>query len=120
MNREKGKDEKIKELVSGIVRIVEESELRTDWAGCWFSGSQLDSLRQIYERRGYETARIFQEGRVDRRGNRVEMLKNKLLLQILNKVNASQIDRKTGAYILGKLNQILYERIQKKGGKKDE
>ena len=100
-------DEKIKHLIKEINALIEQQELKPDWRGNWFSNNQLDALRQIYERDGMEAAKLFQIGRVDRRGNRFERKKNEILLGVLELIEELDLSKKIASYTLGKLNPIL-------------
>lgn len=100
-------DEKIKHLIKEINALIEQQELKPDWRGNWFSNNQLDALRQIYERDGMEASKLFQIGRIDRRGNRFERKKNEILLGVLELIEELDLSRKIASYTLGKLNPIL-------------
>ncbi|MBM3301025.1 MAG: hypothetical protein FJY85_13860, partial [Deltaproteobacteria bacterium] len=50
------KDETVDELINQIVTTVQKSGMRP-YRGVWFGNTQLDGLRQVLEREGYQTAR---------------------------------------------------------------
>ena len=110
------RDTQIDRLVETISRIIRDKRLEKDRRGQWFANSQLDNLRQLLERKGYKTARLFQAGKIERGSNRWELLRNEALLQILDEVGGSNLDVMTCSYILGKLNSIMDE-FEKKGGR---
>lgn len=97
---------------------MKKKRIEIDRRGQWFANSQLDNLRQLLERKGYQTARVFQVGKTEKRGNKWEIARNEALLEIIdllgNKNN--NLDITICSYILGKLNLIIDE-IQKEGKK---
>lgn len=104
-------DQKIKTLVEQARRLVDSKNLRSDWRGDWFSSSQLDALRSVMERKGINTAIVFQAGRLDRRSRRIDLIKNEILLELLKFMNQVDlnIDIRTASYVIGKLNYLLAE-----------
>lgn len=100
-------DDLIAGLVKKIREIIKTSGLRQDGAGCWFSNNQLDTLRKLYSFGGYEKARLYQAGKIDIRGNRYDIARNRALLQILEVVRESRLEPKVASYVIGKLNQVL-------------
>lgn len=97
----------INTLVKRIKEIIQSAGLKQDWTGCWFSNNQLDALRKLNGFGGYEKARLYQAGKIDVRGNRYEIARNKALLEILQAVHESRLEPKVASYIIGKLNQVL-------------
>ena len=97
----------VEALVRQVRKIIDVAELKQDWTGCWFSNNQLDTLRKLYSFGGYEKARLYQAGKIDRKGNRYEIARNRALLQILEAVHESKLEPKVGSYVIGKLNQVL-------------
>lgn len=108
-------DELIRRLTEKIRERVRINKVKKNWRNEWFSSSQLNHLRWVYERHGYEIARIFQTGKSSPRDNRYKIQENKTLLEILDKIKESKIEIEIGSYILGNLNQLL-EQEEIKGG----
>lgn len=100
-------DEKINELTGKINTLIKKKNLFPDSKGNWFSSSQLDALRQVYEKYGIRTAKIFQIGRIDQRGRRIEQKQNEILLEVLEFIEKLRIDLRVASYLLGRLNPIL-------------
>lgn len=101
------KNDPIEGLIGKVREIIKASGLKQDWTGCWFSNNQLDTLRKLYSFGGYEKARLYQAGKIDRRGNKYEIARNRALLRILEAVYESKLEPKVGSYLIGKLNQVL-------------
>ena|SRR3989338_7497836 len=97
----------INALVKRIREIIDSAKIKRDWTGSWFSNNQLDALRKMYSFGGYEKARLYQAGKIDERGNRFEIAKNRALLQVLEAVHESKLEPKVASYLIGKLNQVL-------------
>jgi hypothetical protein len=106
MPKEDGNDA-IEKLVQRIREIVKSAGIQQDRTGCWFSNNQLDTLRKLYSFGGYEKARLYQAGKIDIRGNRYDIARNRALLQILEVVRESRLEPKVVSYVIGKLNQVL-------------
>lgn len=111
-------DEKIEELTNKIDFLLKEKKLFPDPRGNWFSSSQLDALRQVYEKYGIKTAKLFQAGRINRRGRIFEQKQNEILLGILEFIEELEIDIRVGSYLLGRLNPIL-EKLEKRRKKNE-
>lgn len=109
------RDNLINSAIKGIVGIVKKKRMETDRRGQWFANSQLDNLRQLLEIKGYQTARVFQIGKIEKRDNRWEIARNEALLEILDLLGDSNLEVTICSYILGKLNSIVDEAL-KKGG----
>lgn len=107
-------DEQIKRLTEEIKERVKINKVKKNWRGEWFSSSQLNQLRWVYERYGYEAARVFQCGKSSPRDNRYKIQEDKALLEILDKIKESKIEIEIGSYILGNLNQLLEQEEVKK------
>ncbi len=112
------RDTLINNIIQKIVEIVKRKRLEKDRREQWFANNQLDNLRQLLEREGYQTAKIFQIGKVEKRDNKWEISRNETLLDILNTLGNSDLDVMICSYILGKLNSIIDESL--KGEKKNE
>jgi hypothetical protein len=109
-------DETIREIVEHIRSQIDSYGIITDWKGDYFSSNQLDDLRKVLEMNGFETAKIFIRGKMKRRGNQMELKKNKIIYDLLEQLSgADSLDMSTKSYIVGKLNSILS--VQGKGGK---
>lgn len=112
------RDGEIDRIIKQIVTIVRNRKVEKDRRDQWFANAQLDNLRKILERNGYQTARIFQVGKIEKRDNRWEAARNEALLQILDLLGSkSSLDVITCSYILGKLNSIVDEAMQREGQK---
>jgi len=111
------RDAQINDLIGNIVKIVRDKRIEKDKRGQWFANSQLDNLRQLLERGGYRTARVFQVGKIERGGDRWEITRNEGLLQILDLIGNGSLDVAICSYIIGKLNPIL-EGWENKGEKR--
>jgi hypothetical protein len=111
------KDETVDELINQVVAAVKKSGVRR-YRGVWFGNTQLDGLRQVLEKEGYQTARVFQVGRINPRDNRYERQRNEILLEVLDIIGRSGVDIKVGSYIIGKLNAVIDEAQTSKGGKR--
>jgi hypothetical protein len=108
-------DEVIGSILENINKQIDKHKLKTDWKGNYFSSNQLDDLRRVFEKSGFETARLFIYGKMKPKGNPWELKKNEIILDLLEQLNATKsLDVSTKSYIIGKLNQILT--IYKKGG----
>lgn len=101
-------DGEIKPILKEAVSKLKEHRLKTDWKGDYFSSKQLADLRAVYEKNGYETAKIFIQGKISSKGNKWENQKNEIILCILERLHAADsLDMGTKSYIIGKLNAIL-------------
>jgi len=117
------RDTLINNTIQKIVEIVKRKRLEKDRREQWFANNQLDNLRQLLEREGYQTAKTFQMGKVEKRDKRQEfarweIVRNETLLDILNTLGNSDLDVMICSYILGKLNSIIDESLKKE--KKNE
>ena len=109
-------DEVIESILSEVDEEVKRNNLRADWKGDFFSSNQLDDLRRVFEKSGFETARIFISGKMTPKGNQFELKKNEIILHLLERLHvAKSLDVSTKSYIIGKLNSILT--VYRKGGK---
>jgi hypothetical protein len=109
-------DEVIESILSELDGEVNRNNLRADWKGDFFSSNQLDDLRRVFEKSGYEIARIFISGKMTPKGNQFELKKNEIILLLLDRLHAAKsLDMSTKSYIIGKLNSILT--VYRKGGK---
>lgn len=106
-------DQKVKALIDKIGKLIDEKRLFPGPSGNWFSNSQLDTLRRIYEKQGIETAKLFQTGRIDRRGRGFEQKQNEILLEILLEIERLELDPAIASYLIGRLNPIL-DKLKKK------
>lgn len=113
------RDAQINQIIGQVVSIVKKKNVEKDRRGQWFANSQLDNLRQLLERKGFQTARVFQIGKIEKRDNRWEAARNEALLEILDLIGDknNKLDLTICSYILGKLNSIIDE--SKKGGKNE-
>lgn len=100
-------DEKINELTGKINTLIKKKNLFPDSKGNWFSSSQLDALRQVYEKYGIRTAKMFQIGKIDRNRKALEQKRNEILLEVLEFIEKLRIDIRVASYLLGRLNPIL-------------
>lgn len=107
-------DEKINKLTDKIDFLLEKKKLFPDSRGNWFSNSQLDALRQVYEKYGIKTAKLFQAGRINRRRRIFEQKQNEILLGILEFIEELRIDIRVASYLLGRLNPIILNKIKEK------
>lgn len=109
------RDAQIDMTIKEIVDIVKKKHIEKDRRGQWFANSQLNNLRQLLERKGYKTARIYQVGRIERKGNRWEIARNEALLEILDLLGSknNNLDVTICSYILGSLNLIIDETFKK-------
>ena len=117
MNDEiKTADKVIEYILQKVISQIDEYKLTPDWRGEYFSSNQLEDLRKVFEKNGFETARIFISGKMKTKGNQWELKKNEIILHLLEQLNsAKSLDISTKSYIIGKLNSILT--VYKKGGK---
>jgi hypothetical protein len=112
------KDKTVDELINQIVAAIQKRGVQR-YRGVWFSNAQLDNLRQVLEREGYQTARVFQVGQANPRDNRFDRQRNETLLEVLDMIGRSRVNIKVGSYIIGKLNAIVDEaQPSTKGGKR--
>ncbi len=110
-------DEAIKSVLENISLQINKCKLRTDWKGDYFSSNQLDDIRRVFEKNGFEAAKVFVSGKMKPKGNPWELKKNELILGLLEQLNANKsVDVSTTSYIIGKFNQILT--VYRKGGSK--
>jgi len=109
-------DETIESIVKKVSSEVKKNEIRPDWRGDYFSSNQLDDLRRVFEKKGFQAAKIFLSGKMKPKDNPRELIKNKIILELLEQLNAAKnLDTSTKSYIIGKLNSILT--VYEKGGK---
>jgi len=111
------KDKTVDELINRVAAAIQKSGIRR-YRGLWFGNTQLDGLRQVLEKEGFQTARVFQVGRINPRDNRFERQRNEALLEVLDIIGRSGVDVKVGSYIIGKLNAVIDETQTSKGGKR--
>ena len=107
-------DEKINYILRQIDQYIGKEKLKPDWKDAFFSGKQLNDLREILEMKGFSIAKVFQQGRIDRKGNQWDYKKNKILLYTIELLEKSGLDMTTSSYFLGKLNQIIYQFRERK------
>ena len=104
----KSTDETIREIIEYAVSLTKKAGLKMDWRGDYFSSNQLDDIRKVLEKNGFEAAKIFLSGKMKPKGNQMELKKNSIILALLEKLAlASSLDMQTKSYIIGKLNPIL-------------
>lgn len=109
-------DETIELILKNITSEIEKNKMGPDWRGDYFSSNQLDDLRRVFEKNGFEAAKVFVSGKMKPRGNPQELKKNEIILQLLEQLHsAKSLDVSTKSYIIGKLNSIIP--VYKKGGK---
>jgi len=108
------RDALIDSTVKNIVDIVKKKKVEKDRRGQWFANSQLDNLRKLLEIKGYRTARVFQTGKIEKRDNRWEIVRNEALLDVLDLLGNSELDVSVCSYILGKLNPIIDEDLKRR------
>lgn len=108
-------DEVIKSVLENMNQQINKYKLRTDWKGDYFSSNQLDDIRRVFEKNGFEAATVFVSGKMKPKGNPWELKKNEIILGLLEELNAAKsLDVSTTSYIIGKFNQILT--VYRKGG----
>jgi hypothetical protein len=103
------RDAAVSAALVGITGVFRRGHFEKDRRGLWFANNQLDDLRKVLERMGYETARVFQRGKLEKSGNQWERKRSEILLQILDVLGETTLDIITCSYILGKLNSIIDE-----------
>lgn len=104
----KSTDETIREIIVFISSLTKKAGLTADWRGDYFSSNQLDDIRKVLEKNGFEAAKIFLSGKMKPRGNPMELKKNSIILALLEKLaEAANLDMQMKSYIVGKLNPIL-------------
>lgn len=105
------RDADIQAALASILKVIKQHHLERDkrGPGKWFANAQLDDLRKVLEKMGFETARIFQRGKLEKGGNHWERKKNEVLLRILEVLGQTPLDIVTCSYMLGKLNSIIDE-----------
>lgn len=112
-------DEIIKSVLENLSRQIDECKLRADWKGDYFSSNQLDDIRRVFEKNGFEAAKVFVSGKMKPKGNPQELKKNEIIIGLLKQLNTTKgLDVSTKSYIIGKFNQILT--VYRKGGNKSE
>ena len=104
----------IDDLVVEIRKTIKKNGLPPDNTGNWFSRKELDALRTVFESSGYETARLFQAGKIDPRDRPIEVKRNKTLLEVLELIHEKKLDPKSGGYLIGKLNQVLMALLEER------
>ena len=98
----------IREIIEFVSRKVDDAGLTADWRGDYFSNNQLDDLRKVLEKNGFETAKVFLSGKIKPKGNQMEYKKSGIILALLERLAATtSLDMQTKSYIVGKLNPIL-------------
>lgn len=104
----KSTDETIREILEYTAAMTSKAGLTADWRGDYFSSNQLDDIRKVLEKNGFEAARIYLSGKIKLKGNPMELKKNDIILALLKKLaGAANLDMQTKSYIVGKLNPIL-------------
>ncbi len=108
MSEIKTTDETIRSIMGSVNSQVARSKITPDWKGDYFSSNQLADLRKVFEKNGFETARVFLSGKMKPKGNQWELRKNEIILDLLEQLHlSSSLDASTKAYIIGNLNSIL-------------
>jgi len=116
VNEIKTTDEVIESILNNVISAINTNKLTTDWKGDFFSSNQLNDIRRVFEKNGFESAKVYISGKMNPKGNRWELIKNQIILDLLEELNsAKSLDVSTKSYIIGKLNSILA--VYKKGGK---
>lgn len=104
----------INSILEKISQHIEREGLRPDQ----FSSNQLHDLGDVLEKKGFSIAKLFQQGRIEKKRDQWwDFKKNKVLLDALEQLERSGLDITTSAYFLRKLNQII---SQFKGAKEEE
>ncbi len=104
----KSTNETIREIIDFITDLTKKEGITADWRGDYFSNNQLDEIRKVLEKNGFEVAKIFLAGKINPKGNQMELKKNNIILELLDKLaEAANLDMQTKSYIVGKLNPIL-------------
>lgn len=115
MNDIKTIDETIESIVKNVSFEIDKNQITPDWRGDCFSSGQLDDLRRVFEKKGFQAAKIFLSGKMKPKDNPRELMKNKIILELLEQLHvAKNLDNSTKSYIIGKLNSII--NVYKKGG----
>jgi hypothetical protein len=110
-------DEAIESILKYTFSEIIENNISTDWRGDYFSNNLLDDVRKVYEKNGYQSAKVYVTGKIKAHGNKWENKKCEIILGLLKKLHeTSNVDVPTKAYIIGKLNSILT--VHNQGGKK--
>jgi hypothetical protein len=101
-------DETIRAIMERVNSQIKKSQITPNWTGDYFSSNQLADTRRVFEKNGFETARVFLSGKMKPKGNQWELRKNEIILDLLEQLNStSSLDVSTKAYIIGNLNSIL-------------
>lgn len=116
MNKASPNDEKIQRLVAKLKKLTDDRKLEKNWRKEWFSNNQISRLREIYETKGYETAKVFQAGNINQRDNKFKRRGDEALLEALKMIQQAKLDKEISSYILGNLNNIIDMKEESKGG----
>lgn len=112
-------DEAIESILQYIISEIRKSGILQDSRGDYFSSGQLDDIRKIYEKNGYQSAKMFVAGKIKQRGNKWENKRHEVILGVLEKLHSTKnVDVPTKSYIIGKLNSILT--VYTQGGNRNE
>lgn len=99
------------DVIEEIVDLVDTGGV-TKYRGKWFSNRQVNNLRDVLERHGYEKAHYFQMGKVDPRDHPNERKKNELLVEIIDRMRKAAMDLQFASYIISKLNSVLDQKLE--------
>ena len=102
-------DEKIKAFVQRARRLIKEKEIREAGRGGWLPARQLQLVRRVLARQGFNAAITYQASNIDRRDTKWDSAKKEVILELLKFANSPQLDLdlRTTGFLLGKINNVL-------------
>jgi len=102
-------DDKIKAFVERARSLIRSKKIREDARGGWLPARQLQLVRQILARQGFNAAIAYQASNIDQRDSGWDAAKKEVVLELLRFANSSELalDLRTTGFLLGKINEIL-------------
>lgn len=107
-------DEELEKLIKQVLVRLKAEKIYSDSRGEFFSNKQLNDLREVLEAKGFTIAKHFQQARIQPKDSKWEQIKNRILLDFLERLEELNLDLITSAFMIGKLNPILSQQASDK------
>lgn len=109
-------DQKIKAFVEQARDLIKKKGIREDARGGWLPARQLQIVRQILAREGFNAALTYQSSKLSGRDNKWEAAKKEVVLDLLRFARSVELDLdlRLMGYLLANINDIV-----KNTGKED-
>ena len=102
-------DEKIRAFVEKARSLIKSRGIKRDARGGWLPARQLQLIRQVLARQGFNAAIAYQASNIDRRDSKWDAAKKEVILELLKLAHSPELglDLRTTGFLLGKINEVL-------------